>query len=147
MAFLFLSKKNSLGGRSSIEIGVSSSLKIHPSSGFPFVNCKGVTIAIGLLIGLDVCFGVTSVTGSFGASESESHDPYEGISAWPWACFPSAPFSGFSSYFWGTLAPNSKVLASLIFPWSFSLLGLKSFELLAPFYFANGSSGASPCKI
>jgi hypothetical protein len=44
-------------------MGASSSLKIHPASGFPFVNFKGVIIAIGLSISLDDCLGVASVVG------------------------------------------------------------------------------------
>jgi hypothetical protein len=63
------------------------------------VNCKAVTIEIRLSISLDVCFRVTSITDLFDVSESESPDPCEGISAWPWACLPGVPFSGFPSCF------------------------------------------------
>jgi hypothetical protein len=147
MTFLFFSKKNLLRDSSSAEIGVSSSLKIHPSSGFPFVNCKGVTIAIRLSICLDVCFRVNSVTGSFGTSESESPNPCEGIFAWPWAFLPGVPFLGFPPCFWGTLAPSSEVPTSLVFHWSFSPLGLESFAPLAPLYFVTRSYGDSPYKI
>jgi hypothetical protein len=77
----FLSKKNSLGGNSSTEMGVSSSLKIHPASGFPFVNCKGVIEAMGLSISLNDCFGIASVAGLLDMSDSESPNPCEGISA------------------------------------------------------------------
>jgi hypothetical protein len=69
------------------------------------VNCKGVIIAIGLSISLDGYFGVTSMIKLFDVSDSESPNPCEGIYAWPWACFPGIPFSGFPSYLWGTLAP------------------------------------------
>jgi len=147
MAFLFLSKKNSLGGRSSIEMGVSSSLKIHLTLGFPFVKCKGVIIAIRLLISLYGCFRVTSMTILFDMSDSESPDPYEGISAWPWACFLGVPFLGFPSCLWGTSTPFSEVPTSPVFPWFFSLSGLKSFAPLASFFFVTGIFGASPCKI
>jgi hypothetical protein len=147
MTFLFLSKKNSLGGNSSTKMGIGSVLKIHPSSGFPFVNCKGVMIAIKLSIFLDVFWGVASVTNSFGMSESDPPDPCEGISTWPWACLHDAPFLGFPPCFWGPLAPSSKVLASLVFPLSFSPLGLESSMPLAPVCFVARSFGALPCKI
>jgi hypothetical protein len=61
-------------------MGISSSLKIHPTSGYPFVNYKGVIIEIGLSISLDGCFRVTSVADLFDMSDSESPDPCEGIS-------------------------------------------------------------------
>jgi hypothetical protein len=146
MAFLFLSKKKLLGG-SSTEMGVSSSLKIHPASGFPFVNCKGVIIEIRLSISLDGCFRVTSLTSLFDLRNNESPDPYKGISAWPWACLLGLPFSGFPSFLWGTLSPCFEVLASHVFPWFLSLLGLESFAPLSSICFATGSFGASSCKI
>jgi hypothetical protein len=147
MAFLFLSKKNLLGGSSSTKMGVNSSLKIQPAWGFPFVNCKGVIIAIGLLISLDGCFRVTFVTDLFDMSDSESLDPCEGISTWPWAYFPGVPFSRFPSCLWGTLAPCSEFPTSPFFPWFFSLSGLESFAPLDSIFFVTGSFGASPCKI
>jgi len=61
-------------------MGVSSSLKIHPTSGFPFVNCKGVIEAMGLPISLDDCFKIASVAGFLDMSDSESPTPWEGIS-------------------------------------------------------------------
>jgi hypothetical protein len=75
-----LLKKKSLGGNSSTEIGVRSSLNIVPASGFPLVDCKGVTNGMGLSISMDVCFMVASVTGSFDVDKGVSPTPFEGIS-------------------------------------------------------------------
>jgi hypothetical protein len=66
MAFLFLSKKNSFGGNSSTVMGVSSSPKIHPASGIPLVDCRGVTEMMGLLICLDDFPRVTTEAGLLG---------------------------------------------------------------------------------
>ena len=62
-------------------MGISSSLKIHPTSGFPFVNCKGVIEVMGLPISLNGYFGIASVDGLLDMSNSESPTPSEGISA------------------------------------------------------------------
>jgi hypothetical protein len=128
-------------------MGGSSSLKIHPASRFPFVNYKGVIIAIRLLISLDGYFWVTSMTGLFDVRDSESSNPCEGISTWPWTYLLGIPFMGFPSCLWGTLAPFSEVPSSPIFPWFFSLLGLKFVAPLASICFVTRSFGASPCKI
>jgi hypothetical protein len=124
-----------------------SSLKIHPTSRFPFVNCKGVIIEIELPVSLDGCFRETSLTGLSDMSDIESPDPCEGISAWPWAFLPRVPFSGFPSCLWGTSTPCPEVPASLVFPWFFSLLGLDPFSPLTSICFVTGSFGTSPYKI
>ena len=80
MAFLFLLKMNSLGGNYSIEIGVRSSLNIISTSVFPFVNCKGVTDAMGLPISLNDYVMVACVPRSLDVSNGVSPTSFEGIS-------------------------------------------------------------------
>jgi hypothetical protein len=54
--FLFLLKKKSEGGISSIDMGVRSSMNITSACAFPLVNCNGVTNWMGLPISMDDCF-------------------------------------------------------------------------------------------
>jgi hypothetical protein len=61
-------------------MGIISSLKIHPTSGFPFVNCKGVITTIELSISFDDCLGVASVVGSLDVIVGVLHTFCEGIS-------------------------------------------------------------------
>jgi hypothetical protein len=65
MAFLLLSKKNSFEGNSSTIMGVSSSSKIHPALGVPFMYYRGVIEMMGLPISLDGFSRVTTVAGLF----------------------------------------------------------------------------------
>jgi hypothetical protein len=63
-------------------MGISSSPKIHPASGVPFVNCRGVIEAMGLLISLDGFSGITTVSGlldGLGISASYSGFPVSSV--------------------------------------------------------------------
>jgi hypothetical protein len=61
--FLFLLKRNSEGGISSVEIGVRSPMNTTSAIRIPLLNYRGVTDWIGLPIFVDVYFLAVSVTG------------------------------------------------------------------------------------
>ena len=115
MAFLFLSKKKLFEGNSSTIIGVSSSLKIHPASGVPFVNCREVIEAMGLSISLDGFYGITIVPGLLDAGDGVTLTPCGSTSSWLWTDSPDATTSGLPSSGLGIFSSCSGFPISSIF--------------------------------
>jgi hypothetical protein len=75
MTFLFLLKKNSVGGISSIGIGVKSLMNIAFVLEFPLVNCNGVTTSMGLSISVDNCF-LASLVVDFSGEDDDLSYPF-----------------------------------------------------------------------